>query len=66
MNDILWLTMRRMRTPLILIMLVYTTSVFGMVLIPGVDESGQPISPRKRMKCLSGAWAGGSQFPIRQ
>lgn len=43
MNDIVWLTMRRMRTPLILLMLVYSLSVFGMLLIPGVDEAGEPV-----------------------
>jgi voltage-gated potassium channel len=42
MNDIIWLTMRRMRTPLILMILVYSLSVFGMVQIPGQDEAGNP------------------------
>jgi len=41
MNDIVWLTMRRMRTPLVLMILVYSISVFGMVLIPGQDANGQ-------------------------
>ena len=43
MNDIIWLTMRRMRTPLILMILVYSLSVFGMVQIPGQDEAGNPV-----------------------
>ena len=43
MNDIVWLTMRRVRTPLILMILVYSLSVFGMVQIPGQDEAGNPI-----------------------
>lgn len=43
MNDIVWLTMRRIRTPLILMILVYSLSVFGMVQIPGQDEAGNPI-----------------------
>jgi voltage-gated potassium channel len=43
MNDIVWLTMRRMRTPLILMILVYSFSVLGMVLIPGQDASGNPV-----------------------
>ncbi len=43
MNDIIWLTMRRMRTPLIVMILVYSLSVFGMVLIPGQDEAGNVI-----------------------
>ena len=40
MNDIVWLTMRRMRTPLIIMILVYSFSVFGMLVIPGQDEAG--------------------------
>ena len=43
MNDIIWLTMRRLRTPLILMILVYSLSVFGMVFIPGQDEAGNPV-----------------------
>lgn len=43
MNDIVWLTMRRMRTPLILLILVYVFSVFGMVAIPGQDAAGNEI-----------------------
>lgn len=43
MNDIVWLTMRRIRTPLILMILVYSLSVFGMVQIPGQDEAGNPV-----------------------
>lgn len=43
MNDIVWLTMRRMRTPLIVMILVYSLSVFGMVMIPGQDETGRAI-----------------------
>jgi voltage-gated potassium channel len=43
MNDIVWLTMRRMRTPLILLILVYSLSVFGMVLIPGQDDAGNAV-----------------------
>jgi len=43
MNDIVWLTMRRMRTPLILMILVYSVSVLGMVLIPGQDVLGNPV-----------------------
>jgi len=43
MNDIIWLTMRRMRTPLIALILVYTLSVLGLVMIPGEDASGRVI-----------------------
>ena len=41
MNDIVWLTMRRMRTPLIALILVYSLSVLGLVMIPGEDPSGR-------------------------
>lgn len=44
MNDIVWLTMRRLRTPLILMILVYSLSVFIMVQIPGRDEAGNPLT----------------------
>jgi Trk K+ transport system NAD-binding subunit len=43
MNDIVWLTMRRMRTPLILMIIVNSLSVFGMVLIPGQDAAGREV-----------------------
>ena len=43
MNDIIWLTMRRMRTPLIVLILTYSLSVFGMVMIPGQDDAGNPV-----------------------
>jgi voltage-gated potassium channel len=43
MNDIVWLTMRRLRTPLIVMIIVYSLSVFIMVHIPGQDEAGNPV-----------------------
>lgn len=43
MNDIVWLTMRRLRLPLIMLVLVYFLSVFAMVLVPGADPEGNPI-----------------------
>ncbi len=44
MNDIVWLTMRRMRTPLVTLILVYSFSVLGMVLIPGRNALGEAIT----------------------
>ncbi|RPH93171.1 MAG: potassium channel protein [Lysobacterales bacterium] len=44
MNDIVWLTMRRMRTPLIALIIVYSVSVIGLVQIPGADASGKPMT----------------------
>ena len=43
MNDIVWLTMRRMRTPLILLILVYFTSVFIVAAIPAVGPDGEVV-----------------------
>ena len=42
MNDFVWMTMRRMRTPLIVVILVYFFSTITMTLVPGVDPSGEP------------------------
>jgi voltage-gated potassium channel len=42
MNDILWLTIRRLRMPMIVLVIVFFLSVIGMVLIPGLDQNGQP------------------------
>jgi voltage-gated potassium channel Kch len=43
MNDIVWLTMRRMRTPLIVLIVIQSITIVGMVLIPGEDAAGNPI-----------------------
>ena len=43
MDDIIWLTMRRLRTPLIVLILVYSFSVFIMVQVPGQDTDGNPV-----------------------
>ena len=40
MNDIVWMTMRRMRMPLIVLILVYFFSTMLMVAVPGVDDQG--------------------------
>lgn len=42
MGDILYLVLRRLRTPLITLIVVYAVSVGGFVLIPGLDEHGLP------------------------
>ena len=43
MNDIVWLTMRRMRVPLIIMLLVYFFSTVIMVLVPGMDDAGNTV-----------------------
>jgi len=41
MNSILFLIMRRMRQPLLTLLIVYAISVLGMTLIPGEDADGK-------------------------
>ena len=41
-NDVVWMTMRRMRTPLIILILVYFFSVVAMTLVPGINAEGNP------------------------
>jgi voltage-gated potassium channel len=38
----IFLVLRRMRAPLILLILIFALSVLGLTLIPGVDAEGQP------------------------
>jgi len=42
MHNLIYLLLRRMRVPLIVIILVYAISITGLVLIPGVDDQGNP------------------------
>ncbi|MFC6669526.1 potassium channel family protein [Marinobacterium aestuariivivens] len=42
MNNVIYLLLRRLRAPLITLILVYAVSVLGLVLIPGLDDQGQP------------------------
>ncbi len=42
MDNIVFLILRRMRWPLLTLVLVYSISVLGMVLIPGQDDQGHP------------------------
>ena len=42
MNSALLLTLRRLRWPLVLLVGVYAVGITGLVLIPGVDEHGNP------------------------
>jgi len=38
----IFLIMRRMRVPLITLIVIFSVSVAGLALIPGVDADGQP------------------------
>ncbi|MEZ5542678.1 MAG: NAD(P)-binding protein [Pseudomonadota bacterium] len=40
MKNVIYLLLRRMRLPLIVVILAYTISITGLVLIPGVDDQG--------------------------
>jgi len=42
MNQVIFLILRRMRAPLVLLIVAYAVSILGMVLIPGTDPQGKP------------------------
>ena len=42
MNNVFYLLLRRLRLPLIVLIIAYAVSVIGFVLIPGVDNQGRP------------------------
>lgn len=44
-TDVFYLILRRMRFPLILIIVIYTITVSGLALIPTQDEQGNPAPP---------------------
>jgi Trk K+ transport system NAD-binding subunit len=41
-HNIIYLLLRRMRAPLIAVVLAYAVSILGLVLIPGMDDQGRP------------------------
>jgi Trk K+ transport system NAD-binding subunit len=43
LNDVLLVILRRLRWPLIALIAAYAVSVWGLVLIPGVDAQGEPV-----------------------
>ena len=42
MHNLLYLLLRRLRLPLIALISVYAIAVMGLVLIPGMDDQGNP------------------------
>ncbi|MGB5340222.1 MAG: NAD-binding protein [Gammaproteobacteria bacterium] len=42
MQNLVYLLLRRMRAPLIVVILAYAVTILGLVLIPGVDDQGNP------------------------
>ena len=45
MNSAFFLVLRRMRVPVIVLIVIYAISVIGLTLIPGIDAAGQPAPP---------------------
>jgi len=42
MNELAFVLLRRIRSPLIVLVCVYSVSIIGFVLIPGMDKQGRP------------------------
>ena len=42
-SSTIFLVMRRMRAPLIILIVIFSISVLGLTLIPGIDPNGQPV-----------------------
>lgn len=42
MDKVLFLLLRRMRAPLLVLLAAYAISITGLVLIPGIDDNGNP------------------------
>lgn len=42
MNQVIFLILRRMRAPLVVLIVAYAISILGLVLIPGTDAEGNP------------------------
>lgn len=45
MTNVFYLVLRRMRLPLLVIIVIYSISVFGLALTPGIDATGHPTPP---------------------
>lgn len=45
MNSTFFLVLRRMRAPIIVIIVIYAIAIFGLTLVPGVDAEGRPSAP---------------------
>ncbi len=43
MNEVIFVILRRLRRPLIVLIIAYAVSVWGLVVIPGVDRDGQVV-----------------------
>ena len=45
MSDVIFLILRRMRVPLVILVIIFSCLVFGLSLMPGVDAEGNPTAP---------------------
>ena len=45
MNSAFFLALRRMRAPIIVLIVIYGVAVIGLTLVPGVDAAGHPAAP---------------------
>ena len=45
MNSAFFLVLRRMRVPIIVLIVIYAISVFGLTLVPGIDADGKAAPP---------------------
>jgi len=45
MNNVFFIVLRRMRAPLIVLIVIYALSVLGLTLVPGIDAAGRPAPP---------------------
>ena len=48
--SVFFLALRRMRAPLIVLIVIYAVSTLGLTLIPGVDAQGRSAPPMKKPK----------------
>jgi len=44
-NSAFFLALRRMRVPIIVVIVIFSVSVLGLTLIPGIDADGKPTAP---------------------
>lgn len=45
MNSAFFLVLRRMRAPIIVLIVIYAISIFGLTLVPGIDADGKATAP---------------------
>ena len=51
MNSAFFLVLRRMRVPIIVLIVIYAISVFGLTLVPGIDADGKAAEPSPDATC---------------